>query len=79
MQNRKTSLFESLTNTFTGMGISFIIQLILFPIMDIPVRIEQNIIIMIVFTGASIGRNYIVRRIFNRNNPIQCGEDNQIK
>jgi hypothetical protein len=66
MQNRKTSFVESLTNTFVGMGISFLIQLILFPLMGIPVRIEQNIIIMLVFTGASIGRVYIIRRIFNR-------------
>lgn len=64
-QNRKTSLIESLTNTFSGLLISFIIQLILFPIMNIPVRIEQNVIITLVFTLASIGRGFIIRRIFN--------------
>jgi len=65
MQSRKVSLIESLTNTFSGLGISFIIQLILFPLMNIPVRIEQNIIITFVFTLASILRGYIVRRLFN--------------
>ena len=66
MQRQRDSLFESLTNTFSGLIISFIIQLILFPIMNIPVRIEQNIIITLVFTLNSIGRGYIVRRIFNK-------------
>jgi len=65
MQNRKKSLIESLTNTFTGLGISFIIQLILFPMLNIPVNLHQNIIITIVFTIASIIRGYAVRRIFN--------------
>jgi hypothetical protein len=65
MQNRRISLIESLTNTFTGMGISFLIQLFLFPLMGIPVTIHQNIIITGVFTIASIGRGYIVRRVFN--------------
>lgn len=65
VQTRKLSLIESLTNTFSGLLISFIIQLILYPIMNIPVRLEQNIIITLVFTGASIGRGYLVRRIFN--------------
>ena len=66
MQNRRLSLVESLTNTFSGLGISFIIQLILFPLMNIPVRIEQNVVITLVFTAASITRGYVVRRIFNR-------------
>jgi putative Mn2+ efflux pump MntP len=66
MQTRQKSLIESLTNTFTGMGISFLIQLILFPLMNIPVNIHQNIIITFVFTIASIIRGYFIRRIFNR-------------
>lgn len=66
MQNRKTSLAESLTNTFSGMGISFLIQIIIFPIMDIPVKLHQNIIITLIFTIASIGRGYIVRRLYNK-------------
>ena len=66
MQNKKLSLIESLTNTFTGLFVSFVIQIIIYPLMDIPVRIEQNVIITLVFTIASILRGYIVRRIFNK-------------
>ena len=68
MQTKKTSFIESLTNTLTGLLVSFLIQLIIYPVMNIPVRLEQNIIITLVFTGASIGRGYIVRRIFNKFN-----------
>ena len=68
MQTKKTSFIESLTNTLTGLLVSFLIQLIIYPVMNIPVRLDQNIIITLVFTGASIGRGYIVRRIFNKFN-----------
>jgi hypothetical protein len=66
MQTKQKSLIESLTNTFVGMGISFLIQLILFPLMDIPVNLHQNILITFIFTIASIGRGYIIRRIFTK-------------
>jgi len=65
MQTKKISLIESITNTLTGLMISFLIQLIIYPVMNIPVRLEQNIIITLVFTGVSIMRGYFVRRIFN--------------
>ena len=66
MQKKRLSLIESLTNTFTGLLVSFGIQLIIYPALNIPVRIEQNIIITLIFTLASILRGYIVRRIFNK-------------
>jgi hypothetical protein len=66
MQNKKLSLIESLTNTFTGLIVSFGIQLIIYPVMGIPVKLHQNVIITIVFTVASIFRGYIVRRCFNK-------------
>jgi len=65
MQTKLLSLTESVTNTFSGLIISFIIQLIIYPAMNIPVKLHQNIIITIVFTVASILRSYIIRRIFN--------------
>lgn len=66
MQTKKYSLIESITNTFAGFIISFIIQLAIYPIMGIPVKFSQNIIITIVFTVASILRGYFIRRIFNK-------------
>lgn len=65
MQNKKTSFIESIIQTFTGLIISFIIQLIIYPSLNIEVSINQNIIITLIFTIASILRGYIIRRIFN--------------
>lgn len=66
MQSKTKSIIESLTNTIVGLGLSFGIQLILYPIMNIPVTINQNIIITFVFFMASFLRGYFIRRIFNK-------------
>jgi len=66
MQTKQKSLIESITNTAVGFIISLIIQLVLFPIMDIPASFQQNVIITIVFTSVSIARGYVIRRIFNK-------------
>jgi hypothetical protein len=57
---------EAVTNTAAGFLVSLIIQLILYPLMNIPVRFEQNLLITAIFTLASIGRGYVIRRIFNK-------------
>jgi hypothetical protein len=66
MQSKKLSIIESVTQTVIGLGISFCIQIVIYPLMDIPVTIKQNIIITIVFFLASLIRGYFVRRYFNR-------------
>ena len=66
MQHRKHSLIEAITNTGIGFIVSFIVQIILYPIMDIPVKFHQNLIITAVFTAVSITRGYFVRRLFNK-------------
>lgn len=66
MQSKKLSFIESTVQTFIGLAVSFIIQLIIYPILDIPVTVTQNIIITLVFTIASIVRGYFVRRLFNK-------------
>jgi len=66
MQSKKLSIIESVTQTVIGLGISFCIQIVIYPLMDIPVTIKQNIIITIVFFLASLIRGYFIRRYFNR-------------
>ena len=66
MQSKKHSIIESITNTFVGMAVSFLIQIAIYPIMGITVKLSQNVIITIVFTIASILRGYIIRRIFTK-------------
>ena len=65
-QTRKKSLIEAITNTVAGLVTSFLIQIVIYPAMGIPVSINQNIIITFVFFVASIVRSYVVRRIFNK-------------
>ena len=70
MQTKKQSVIESLTNILVGLITSFLIQLVIYPIMDISVSFNQNIIITIVFFIASFIRGYLIRRYFNSKN--QC-------
>ena len=70
MQTKKESVIESLTNILVGLITSFLIQLVIYPIMGIPVSFNQNIIITIVFFIASFIRGYLIRRYFNSKN--QC-------
>jgi len=65
-QSKKLSLIESISQTFIGLGTSILIQVILYPIMGIPVTFKQNLIITFVFFTVSIIRGYLVRRIFNK-------------
>jgi hypothetical protein len=65
MQNKKHSFLESIFQTVIGLGTSILIQLILYPLMGIPVTFTQNVIITIVFFIVSIIRGYLIRRYFN--------------
>ena len=52
-QSKKHSLVEATVNVVAGLIISFIIQLIIYPIMNIPVSLNQNLILTLVFFIAS--------------------------
>ena len=65
MQTKKQSVIESLTNILVGLITSFLIQIVIYPIMDILVTFNQNIIITIVFFIASFIMGYLIRRYFN--------------
>jgi len=66
VQSKKLSLIESITNVIAGLIISFIIQLAIYPALDIKVTVNQNIIITAVFFLASFIRGYLIRRIFTK-------------
>lgn len=69
-QSKQKSLLESITNTCVGLITSFIIQIIIYPLLNIEVSIKQNIIITVIFVTVSIIRGYIIRRIFNRSKSL---------
>ena len=66
MQTIKNSILESIANVVAGLLTSFLIQLVIYPMLKITVSINQNIIITTVFFVASVIRGFVIRRIFNQ-------------
>ena len=64
-QTKQKSLIESVAQTAIGLLTSILIQVIIYPLMGIPVTFSQNVIITLVFFAVSIVRGYFVRRLFN--------------
>lgn len=67
-QSKKNSLIETVTQTVIGLGTSILIQVIIYPLMGIPVTLFQNVIITFIFFAVSIIRGYFIRRLFNKDN-----------
>lgn len=65
MQTRIQSFIESIANVAIGYVVALVTQLMVFPLLDIPVSIEQNLLIGVIFTAVSLVRSYVVRRAFN--------------
>lgn len=65
-QSKKHSALESIANVVIGLIISIVTQMILYPILGIPVSFSQNLIITGVFFVISFVRGYLIRRFFNR-------------
>lgn len=65
-QSKKSSLFESLINTGFGLILSVIFTQIICWFYNIPLTMENNLIITFWLTIISIIRGYIIRRLFNR-------------
>jgi hypothetical protein len=64
-QSKKQSVLESISQTMIGLLTSIAVQLIIYPLMGIPVSLNQNLIITAVFFVVSMIRGYLVRRYFN--------------
>ena len=65
-QSRTMSAAESVANVAIGYGIALITQVVVFDALAIPVSLEQNLWIGVVFTVVSLVRSYLLRRFFNR-------------
>ena len=60
------SAAESVANVAIGFGIALATQVVVFDALKIPVSLEQNLWIGVVFTVVSLVRSYLLRRMFNR-------------
>ena len=65
-QTKKQSIIETTKGIVIELVIIFLIQICLYPLLNIPVTINQNIIITIVYFVFSFIRGYAVRRFFNK-------------
>ena len=65
-QSNLDSLIEALLSTFIGFIVSFTANLILMPMLGIPVSLSQNFILTVAFTFVSVARSYLVRRFANK-------------
>lgn len=65
-QSKRGSFYEALFNTAVGWTINYIANLVVLPWFGFNITLSQAFWIGIIFTGISIARSYILRRIFNR-------------
>ena len=66
MQTKYQSLIESLTNILIGYLTALLSQVLIFPLFDINVTFQDNLLIGLYFTIISLIRSYFVRRYFNK-------------
>ena len=66
MQSRRHSLLESLVNIAVGYTVAISSQLLIFPLFAINIPLSQNLSIGALFTGVSLVRSYLLRRLFNQ-------------
>jgi hypothetical protein len=66
MQTKYQSLIESLTNILIGYLTALLSQVLIFPLFNIYVTFQDNILIGLYFTIISLIRSYLVRRYFNK-------------
>lgn len=64
-QTKKQSSIEATTNVVVGLVVSLLIQVIVYPLMNIPVTFKQNLTLTFIFFVASFLRGYFLRRYFN--------------
>lgn len=70
MQSKVQSLIESIVNILIGYFTALFSQLLIFPLFDINIPIQDNLLIGFYFTLISLIRSYLVRRYFDTKSNI---------
>ena len=65
-QTKLDSFIEVLFSTFIGFVVSFTSNLLIMPVLGIPVSLSQNFALTVAFTFVSVARSYTVRRFANK-------------
>ena len=66
MQTKIQSLIESFINILIGYITAILSQLLIFPLFNINITIQDNLLIGLYFTVISLVRSYLIRRYFNK-------------
>ena len=66
MQSKFQSLIESFINILIGYLTALFSQVLIFPLFNIYVSIQDNLLIGLFFTVISLIRSYLIRRYFNK-------------
>lgn len=65
-QTRLGSFVEAWTNVLVGFGVAMAANAVVLPLFGYPVSVADNFWITCVFTGVSLIRSYLLRRLFNK-------------
>jgi len=65
-QSRGGSALEAVVNVVAGFALAFTTQVLLFPAIGLQASLGQNLTLGTVFTGLSLVRGYLLRRLFER-------------
>lgn len=63
-QSKLMSLIEAIANVVVGYAVAVLTQLVVFPWFGLPARIGDALAIGLIFTGVSIARSFLLRRLF---------------
>lgn len=64
-QSRGMSLVEAFANVVVGFGIAVVTQMVAFPLLGLQASFIDNLGLGAIFTVVSLGRSYMLRRLFN--------------
>lgn len=65
-QSCRMSLVEAATNVVVGYALAVGMQIAVFPAFGIHIALGEHLVIGLVFTGISLVRGYVLRRLFER-------------
>lgn len=65
-QSRKASALETLANVALGYVLAVQTQMLIFPLFNLKVTLDENLSIGLAFVGVSLLRSYVLRRLFDR-------------
>lgn len=66
MQSRLMSLIESIVNVMIGFWVALLVQVLAFPWFGLEASARDHLALGGIFTAASVGRSYVLRRGFEK-------------